>query len=101
MVGTDSNFYIDPDFYWNILVECLVQLHGKTHEEASQMVTDYEGRLRQAGNGALLWAYHEAPFTTAYDLVHPKEGGVASKQYLDFYERHKAEYERICNHYYE
>ena len=56
-------------FYWDIVVECLVKLHGKTHEEAFNLMVDLKRNLREAGDEVLEIAYNEEPFNVACKLA--------------------------------
>ena len=68
--------------YWEIVLACLVQLHGWSDGQAVQAVADFRKRLRALANPtAAVMVYHAEPFDVACDLAN---------RALDYFERRAA-----------
>lgn len=73
---------VDPSSFWDAIQEFLVRIHGKTYEEAFNIVVDHKRKLGEAGRDVLAIAYHENPFHLACDLAGNE---MDAQAYIDVY----------------
>ena len=79
--------------FWDVVVECLVEIHGRDFEKANQLVHSFRSNLRQTRKEvqghAIILVYHEEPFYVACNLADNEQSrSEFNAKYEKILERH-------------